>query len=163
RIDQEKIAANFWDDQAQTLALLTGNVTSFSHVVRWPDLARRVTTPQPTPTGWSDRWYVSDVDLGPGIVTDAASLNDVAPNYLGRVQPYAVYLPNADAPRGGWPLTFLLHSSLQNHNQYAATTPRFTRLACENRRSICVTTLGRGPDGNYWDYAELDFWQVWHE
>jgi pimeloyl-ACP methyl ester carboxylesterase len=78
------------------------------------------------------------------------------------VQPYAVYLPKGKAPRSGWPLTFLLHSLTQNQNQYAATTPNFSRLACEDRHSICVTTLGRGPDGDYFDYAELDFWQVWH-
>ena len=26
-----------------------------------------------------------------------------------------------------------------------------------------MTTLGRGPDGDYINSAELDFWQVWHE
>jgi poly(3-hydroxybutyrate) depolymerase len=163
RIDQESQAANFWDDQAQTLALLTGNVTRFSHVVNWSQLARRVRTPQPQPTGWSDRWYVSAVDLGSGIVTGAATIIDGQPNYLGRVQPYAVYVPKSYRAKHPAPLTFLLHSLTQNHNQYAATTPKFTKLACEDRHSICVTTLGRGPDGNYWDYAELDFWQVWHQ
>ncbi|HEX3707549.1 MAG TPA: peptidase, partial [Mycobacteriales bacterium] len=163
RIDQEAQAANFWDDQAQTLALLSGNVTRFSHVVRWSELAHHDRTPQPRPAGWSDRWYVSDVSLGPGIVSGVSTIIDTQPNYLGRVQPYAVYVPTSYSPKRPTPLTFLLHSLTQNHNQYAATTPNFTRLACEDRHSICVTTLGRGPDGNYWDYAELDFWQVWHE
>jgi poly(3-hydroxybutyrate) depolymerase len=163
RIDQEPQAANFWDDQAQTLALLTGNVTRFSHVVDWSELARRDRTPQPRPSGWSDRWYVSDVSLGQGIVTGVSTIIDGQPNYLGRVQPYAVYVPKSYDPAHPTPLTFLLHSLTQNHNQYAATTPKFTKLACEDRHSICVTTLGRGPDGNYWDYAELDFWQVWHQ
>jgi pimeloyl-ACP methyl ester carboxylesterase len=163
RIDQESQAANFWDDQAQTLALLTGNVAKFSHVVHWSELADRTTTPQPQPTGWSDRWYVSDVDLGPGIITGVSTITDGQPNYLGRVQPYAIYIPKSFNPTHPAPLTFLLHSLTQNHNQYAATTPKFTKLACEDRHSICVTTLGRGPDGNFWDYAELDFWQVWHQ
>jgi poly(3-hydroxybutyrate) depolymerase len=132
-------------------------------LLRWSQLRRRVSTPQPRPTGWSDRWYVSDVDLGPGIITDAASIVDGKPNYLGRVQPYAVYVPKSYSPKRPAPLTFLLHSLTQNHNQYAATTPHFSQLACEDRHSICVTTLGRGPDGNYYDDAELDFWQVWHE
>jgi predicted esterase len=131
--------------------------------VRWSELADRTTTPQPQPTGWSDRWYVSDVDLGPGIVTGVSTITDGQPNYLGRIQPYAVYVPKSYNPAHPAPLTFLLHSLTQNHNQYAATTPKFTKLACEDRHSICVTTLGRGPDGNFWDYAELDFWQVWHE
>ena len=163
RFDQEPIADDFWDDQAQTLALLTGNVTKFSHLVRWSDLAHRDHTSPPTPTGWSDRWYVSAVSLGPGIVTGPSTIIDNQPNYLGRIQPYGVYIPKSYRPGHRTPLTFLLHSLTQNHNQYAATTPNFSKLACEDRHSICVTTLGRGPDGDYINSAELDFWQVWHE
>ncbi|HVU61579.1 MAG TPA: alpha/beta hydrolase-fold protein [Mycobacteriales bacterium] len=162
RADQEPISDDFWDDQAQTLALATGNVSRFSHVVRWSDLAHRVRTTPPRPRGWSDRWYVSAVKLADGIVTGPSTIEDSQPNYLGRVQPYAVYVPDGAPPKSGWPLTFLLHSLTQNHNQYAATTPKFSKLACEDRHSICATTLGRGPDGDYFDYAELDFWQVWH-
>jgi pimeloyl-ACP methyl ester carboxylesterase len=96
------------------------------------------------------------------VITDAASDADGKANYLGSVQPYAIYLPHGVRHRRKVPLTFLLHSSNQNHNQYAATTPNFVRAACEERHSICVTPLGRGPDGNYFGTAELDFWQVWH-
>jgi pimeloyl-ACP methyl ester carboxylesterase len=162
RRSQEPVTDDFWDDQAQTQQLSSGNASAFSTVVHWTQLARRRRTPQPRPAGWSDRWYVSAVDLGPGMVTTPATTGDGTPNYLGRVQPYAVYVPKAYRPGHPAPLTFLLHSLLQNHNQYAATTPGFTTLACEDRHSICVSPLGRGPDGNYFDYAELDFWQVWH-
>jgi predicted esterase len=159
---QETPADNFWNDKAQTSALLTGDVSKFSTVVRWRKLARRRHTPQAHPRGWSDRWYVSDVQPGSGIITAAATIADGKANYLGRVQPYAVYVPKSYSPKHPAPLTFLLHSLTQNHNQYAATTTRFPKLACDNRHSICATTLGRGPDGNYFDSAELDFWQVWH-
>jgi hypothetical protein len=162
RADQEQVIYSYWRDQAQTLALATGNVSSFSHVVRWGDLARRARTSPIQPLGWSDRWYVSAVQLGHGLLTDASTIEDGEPNYLGRVQPYAVYLPKSYRPSRPAPLTFLLHSLTQNHNQYGATTPNFTRQACEERHSICVSTLGRGPDGGYSDYAELDFWQAWH-
>jgi predicted esterase len=160
---QEAPADNFWDDKAQTFALATGDVAKFSHLLRWSRLRRKASTAQPRPTGWSDRWYVSDIDPGAGVITNAPSVSDGLANYLGRVQPYAVYVPTSYSPKRAAPLTFLLHSSNQNHNQYAATTPRFTRLACQRRHSICVSPLGRGPDGNYFDSAELDFWQVWHE
>jgi pimeloyl-ACP methyl ester carboxylesterase len=160
---QEAPADNFWNDNAQSIALASGNVASFSHLLHWSALAHRTTTTQPRPTGWSDRWYVSEVNLGAGVVTSAASISDGLPNYLGRVQPYAIYVPKSYSPKRPAPLTFLLHSLTQNHNQYAATTPKFSALACEDRHSICVTTLGRGPDGNYFDDAELDFWQVWHQ
>jgi poly(3-hydroxybutyrate) depolymerase len=160
---QEPIVDDYWDDEAQTGHLANGNVSAFSHVIRWSQLRRRVATRQPMPLGWSDRWYVSTASPGDGVITDAASVSDGKANYLGRVQPYAVYVPREarhHSIRLG--LTFLLHSSNQNHNQYAATAPNFTKAACEDRSSICVTPLGRGPDGNYWGTAELDFWQVWH-
>jgi dienelactone hydrolase len=159
---QEKPSDNFWNDMAQTSALASGDVSKFSKVVHWRALAHRRRTPQPLLRGWSDRWYVSDVSLGPGIVTSPDTIADGKANYLGRVQPYAVYVPKSYSPKHPAPLTFLLHSLTQNHNQYAATTPHFSKLACEDRHSICATTLGRGPDGNYFDNAELDFWQVWH-
>ncbi len=160
---QEPPADNFWNDRAQTQALDSGDVSAFSATVRWADLLHGRTTPEAQPKGWSDRWYVSSVDLGPGVLTDPSTMADGRPNYLGRVQPYAVFVPSSYDGRRPVPLTFLLHSLTQNHNQYAATTPRFGVQACQARRSICVTTLGRGPDGMYHDEAELDFWEVWRE
>jgi poly(3-hydroxybutyrate) depolymerase len=162
RRSQETPADDFWNDRAQTQALGTGEVSAFSHLVSWRALRHRRTTRQPRPVGWSDRWYVSAIAPGSGVITDPASVSDGKANYLGRVQPYAVYVPKSYSPRRPAPLTFLLHSSNQNHNQYAATTPHFTHQACEQRHSICVSPLGRGPDGVYYDSAELDFWQVWH-
>jgi hypothetical protein len=162
RRTQEPTSDDFWDDMAQTRALGASTVTPFSLLLRWRQLARRVRTRQARPSGWSDRWYASSVSLGQGVLTGPSTISDGRPNYLGRVQPYAVYVPkggNSDRPM---PLTFLLHSLTQNQNQYAATTPKFTQEACQRRHSLCVTTLGRGPDGNYFDTAELDFWQVWH-
>lgn len=158
---QEPQANSFWDDMAQTQALTAGDVSAFSRQVRWADLAARRTTPEARPSGWSTRWYVSAVELGQGVLSGPETITDRKPNYLGRVQPYSVYVPQ-DLPSPA-PLTFLLHSLTQNHNQYAATTPTFTRQACEDRRSLCVTTLGRGGDGFYLGEAQLDFWQVWHE
>jgi poly(3-hydroxybutyrate) depolymerase len=157
---QEPISNSFWDDMTQTSALTTGNVAAFSQLVRWSDLSARKTTAEEHPTGWSTRWYASSIKLGDGLLTTPASLNDSAANFLGRLQPYSVYVPTGVS--GRLPLTFLLHSLTQNHNQYAATTPNFTQQACEARHSLCVTTLGRGPDGQYYGPAQLDFWQVWH-
>jgi dienelactone hydrolase len=159
---QEASDKNMWNDNAQSVALTTGDVSAFSAQITWSDLAARRTTPEAAPRGWSDRWYVSSIDLGPGERVDPGAIADGKPNYLGRVQPYAVYVPASYEPGRPAPLTFLLHSLTQNHNQYAATTPKFTQEACEARRSICVTTLGRGPSGNFLNEAELDFWEVWN-
>lgn len=158
---QEPPLYQFWNDGAQVAALATGDVSDFAVDVVWADLAARRSTPEATPKGWSPRWYVSSVEPGQGQLTGADTLRDNQPNYLDRVQPYAVYVPQAYDGRRPTPLTWLLHSFTQNHNQYASTTPTFSRLACEERDSICVTTLGRGPDGQYEGLAELDFWEVW--
>ena len=161
--DQETPFSNFWNDNTQATMLTTGDVSAFSTTIRWAALRRNLTTPEVTRTGWSDRWYASSIEVGQGRRTDAAAVADGSPTYLGRVQPYAVYVPTTYRPSNAAPLTFLLHSLTQNHNQYAATTPKFTQQACEARGSLCVTTLGRGPSGNYRDEAELDVWEVWRE
>jgi pimeloyl-ACP methyl ester carboxylesterase len=162
-IAQEPDFANFWDDDQQALALTTGNVSKFSATLDWSQLADHVTTPQPQPTGWSDRWYASTVDLGEGEDAGLDPPVNGDPQFLGAIQPYAIYVPTSYNPSDPTPVTFLLHSSNQNHNQYAATTPNLTAGACEDRHSICLSPLGRGPQGSYWDVAELDFWQVWHD
>ncbi len=158
---QESPINQFWNDGAQVAALRTGDLSPFAAKVSWSDLSDRRTTPEAAPRGWSPRWYASSVEPGQGKLTGADTLRDNQPNYLGRVQPYSVYIPQSYDGRRPSSLTFLLHSFTQNHNQYASTTPTFSRVACEDRDSICVTTLGRGPDGQYEGLAELDFWEVW--
>lgn len=157
---------NFWREAAQAAALTVGDVSPLALDVRWDELAQHRTTPEPTPVGFSDRWYVSSIELGQGVVRDETDkgngLVDVAPNYLGRVQPYGVYVPTTYDGRAPVPLTWVLHSLFQQHNAFGVLTPHFVQQACEARGSICVTPLGRGHDGFYHDEAELDFWEVWN-
>jgi hypothetical protein len=158
----EPVSQNFWMENSQAQALVNGNVSAFRAVVDWDALSRGATTPEPFVTGPSNRWYVSAIEPGKGVVPDASAAQDLRPNFLGRVQPYAVYVPRTYNPATPAPLTWLLHSLGVQHNQYVSINPKFVQQACEARGSICATTLGRGPDGWYYDEAELDFWQVWH-
>jgi hypothetical protein len=153
------ITGNFWgeDDQADTLA--TGNVSKFSVLVHWSQLAARTTTVPPLVKGYSDRWYVTDLSLGQG--TDDS--NDANPAYLGRIQPYAVYVPTNYTPRKPLPLTWILHSLDVNYNQYGAIDPRQIKEECQDRDSICVSPEGFGPAGDWAGDAEHDFWQVWRQ
>jgi pimeloyl-ACP methyl ester carboxylesterase len=161
----EPAANNFWFDltQAQTLSRPGADVSDFALTVDWEDLADRRNEPEPFVRGWSNRWYVSSVELGDGVVTGLESSVDREPNYLGRVQPYGVYVPTGYRRDRPARLTWLLHSLTINHNQFSATAPTLIAQACEQRESICATTLGRGPDGYYRGAAELDFWEVWRE
>jgi hypothetical protein len=153
------VTGNFWgeDDQAATLA--TGNVSKFSELVRWSQLADRRTTPIPLVHGYSDRVYVSSLSLGQGV----DSTMDANPAYLSRLQPYAVYVPTGYTGRRPFPLTWLLHSLDVNYNQYGAIDPRQIQEECQDRDSICVSPEGFGADGGWAGDAEHDFWQVWRQ
>jgi hypothetical protein len=159
------VTGNFWMEDHQADALASGNVAPFSEVINWSELAHRDATPEPQPHGYSNRWYVSRLALGQGVVANAggiASTGDLRPNYLSRVQPYAVYVPRHMSLRQPRPLTWILHSLDVNLNQYGALDPRLLQQECQDRQSICATTEGFGPDGWYFDEAEQDFWSVWH-
>jgi predicted esterase len=153
---------NFWmeNDQANTLA--GGNVAKYSLSVNWSQLARHVRTPQPTPTGYSNRWYVTPLKLGQGVV-DPPSSTYTPPTYVGRVQPYAVYVPTGYRPSQPAKLTWILHSLGANLNQYGGVAPSQLREECQNRDSICATTEGFSEGQWYYQQAEVDFWDVWHQ
>jgi predicted esterase len=154
---------NTWMENDQSSTLVTGNVSKFSRVVTWKSLAAKRHTAQPLPTGYTNRWYVSRLNLGQGVVANSGGgTGDLRPNYLGRIQPYAVVVPTGYNRKHPAPLTWVLHSLGANLNQYGVNAPTQLAEECQDRHSICATTEGYGPDGWYFDEAEVDFWQVWH-
>jgi hypothetical protein len=155
---------NFWMEDHQANALAANDVSDFSRLVDWSRLAHQDVTSEPHPRGYSNRWYVSRLDLGQGAIANPGTVSpgDLRPNYLGRVQPYAVYVPRHTSLRKPLPLTWIEHSLDVNLNQYGALNPRLIQQMCQQRMSICATTEGFGPDGWYFDEAEQDFWSVWH-
>jgi hypothetical protein len=161
---ERAVTGNFWMEDHQADALARNTLSDFSRVIDWKRLAHRLTTPSPRPRGYSNRWYVSRLDLGQGVIANAGTVSpgDLRPNYLGRVQPYAVYVPRHASLHKRLPLTWIEHSLDVNLNQYGALNPHLIRQECQQRRSICATTEGFGPDGWYFDEAEQDFWSVWH-
>ena len=64
------VTGNFWSEDHQADALATGNVAPFALTVQWSALAARQATPEPLVTGYSNRWYVTDLNLGQGIVAE---------------------------------------------------------------------------------------------
>jgi pimeloyl-ACP methyl ester carboxylesterase len=157
--DQEPPHLNFWSDSAQAAALTLGDVSEFAVTVPWARLAARETAPEPVVTGPSTRWYVSSVELGQGVAAD--DIVSTKPQFLGRVQPYAVCLPSTYVPGRALPLTLLLHSLALGQSQFAAIEPRLLHEVCEGRDSVVVTPLARGPSTWYFDTGELDVWEVW--
>ena len=154
---------NYWmeNDQANTLA--SGNVSKYSLSVDWSALAARESTPEPQPTGYSTRWYATPLELGQGVKEAEEANTYTGPTYLGRVQPYSVYVPTTYNPATPTPLTWILHSLGVNYNQYGALAPSQLKEECEDRNSICATTEGFSDGGWYFKEAQVDFWDVWHQ
>jgi hypothetical protein len=161
--------SNFWmeNDQANTLVGPHPNVSKYALAVDWSQLRRKVTQPAPRVYGYSNRWYVTPLDLstyGAGVrAADSASFT--GPTYLSRIQPYAVYVPsNYDFTHPSpTPLTWVLHSLGTNFNQYGTIAPSQLAEVCQDRHSICATTEGFSDGGWYYAEAEVDFWDVWHQ
>jgi hypothetical protein len=153
---------NFWmeNDQANTLA--GGNVAKYSLRVNWARLAAKIKTPEPEPMGYTNRWYVSPLSLGQGVV-DPSSSTLTPPTYVGRVQPYAVYVPRGYNRQKPTKLTWILHSLGANLNQYGGVASSQIKEECQDRDSICATTEGFGAGMWYYAEAEVDFFDVWHQ
>jgi hypothetical protein len=161
------VQGNFWDEDDQADALQSGDVSAFSLPVTWSALEAKDATPDPLVHGYSNRWYVTPLDLGQGAVANSTAsptdaTGDLLPNYLGRVQPYAVYVPTTYTGSTAAPLTWVLHSLAVNLNQYGDYDPTLLQELCQDRGSICATTEGFGPDLWYFNDAETDYWDVWH-
>jgi pimeloyl-ACP methyl ester carboxylesterase len=160
----EPSVTNTWYDttQARTLAA-GGDVSAFAATVNWDDLGKKRTDPERLLPGLTNRWYVSSLELGQGIAEPGEDIISTSgdPLYVGRIQPYSIFVPTsyrADSPSS---LTWMLHGALSSHNSIQVH-PRFLESACEDRNSICVSPLGRGPEGGWRTSAELDFWEVWN-
>jgi pimeloyl-ACP methyl ester carboxylesterase len=154
---------NFWmeNDQANTLA--SGDVSKYALTVNWAQLAAKRKTAEPEPTGYSNRWYVTPLTLGEGVVDAKEPNTYTGPTYLGRVQPYAVYVPTTYTKTKPTPLTWILHSLGANLNQYGGLAPTQLEEECQDRESICATTEGFSDGQWYYGPAEVDFWDVWHQ
>ena len=162
--------ARWWRDEAQGVALAKGNISPFFAKVSFAKLWRRVTDNSQIPrTGPIDRILSSHFQVGQGGaqfakqcgLQGASNPASCRPEYLGRLQPYAIYVPAGKPPPGGWGLTLLLHSLSANYNQY--TNSRNQRqFALRRVPSIVITPEARGPDQFYEGLGEADVFEVWN-
>ncbi len=120
------VNAAWWRDRAQGNALAAGDISEFFATVDFDKLARRVRDDSAVPkTGAMDRIYSSRFELSQGADFSVSCFpGDAATcpgQYQGRLQPYAIYIPEKPMPRRGYGLTLLLHSLSANYNQYLGT------------------------------------------
>jgi hypothetical protein len=114
-----------------------------------------------------DRILSSHFTTGPGeqfahqcSVQGATNPRACVPEYRGRLQPYAIYVPAGKTPPGGWGMTLQLHSLATNYNQYLNSRNE-RQFALRRVPSIVITPEARGPDQFYGGLGEADVFEVW--
>lgn len=152
---------NYWEDR-QAAALASGDISEFGAVVTVADMQEGITRPAVVGPGLHQRVYTSSYTLPAG---EGVSLNGVPGrhgdsgipceqlfHYLGKYQPYAVYIPDAPGPYG---LQLVLHGCGANFASKINQSNFQQRFGAEQNR-ILVSPNGRGPTGFFSDISERD-------
>ena len=158
------LSAAWWRDRAQGTALAAGDISPFYAKVNFDKLARRVRDDRAIPrTGPINRILASHFETAQGADFSHACFTQAATcpgQYLGRLQPYAIYVPRKPRPAAGYGMTLLLHSLSANYNQYIGTRNQ-SQFGERGPGSIVITPEARGPDENYENYGAADVFEVW--
>ncbi len=156
----------WWREHDQAHALADGDVSEFTATVDFGKLRRKVTdlmrgkTGGVPRTGPMNRILSSRFSDGEGVDYNVScgETTGCTGQYLGRLQPYAIYVPEKKPKRYG--LTLLLHSLQAMHNQMGNSNNQ-SQFGERGRGHLVVTTESRGPDGWYYDRGGADVFEVW--
>jgi predicted esterase len=156
--------AAWWRDRDQGAVLADGDISRLHAHVDFGKLRRRVTDNSSVPRhGPMDRILASHFETAQGANFSESCLSQAATcrgQYLGRLQPYAIYVPKGHRPAQGYGMTLLLHSLSANYNQYLGTRNQ-SQFGERGPGSIVITPESRGPDENYENYGAADVFEVW--
>lgn len=168
RLLDTAVTPAWWRDRAQAEALAAGDVGRFAVEVDFGRLADGVDDdmpgqPQGVPrTGPMNRILASHSEPQQGAVypSGCGGAGQCQGSLRGRLQPYAIYVPEKPAPEDGYGLTLLMHSLGANYNQYSGSRNQ-SQLGERGDGHIVITPAGRGPDGWYVEHAGADTFEVW--
>jgi len=173
--------AGTWFEDQQAAALQSGDISQFGYTVEVAKLTGGATEPAVVGPGYYERVYTSDqtiaVDGGQFVYdTGAEGVNyagiagrgtsDAGAfaqgfHFVGRNQPYGIFVPSAPAPHG---IQLALHGYSANHTSLIASANPLHEGLQENigeaLNRILVVPLGRGPEGFYSDISERDVLDV---
>lgn len=159
----------WWREHAQGDALAANDISPFFAEVNFGKLRRKRTDFMPDkPTGVPtsgpiNRILPSRFSGGQGVdftVAGCGTTEGCPGQYLGRLQPYSVYVPDKPQPRRGFGLTLLMHSLGASYNQYHGTRNQ-SQFGERGKGHIVVTPENRGPDGWYYGRAGAEVFEVW--
>jgi pimeloyl-ACP methyl ester carboxylesterase len=176
-----------WFEDAQAAALQSGDITEFGYAVEVAKLTGGVTEPANPGPGYYERVYTSDWTIAPdgtfhrydepqgdneGVNYDGIPGRGVAGaggafaqefHFVGRNQPYGIFVPGppAPAPHG---MQLAMHGYSANHTSLIASANPLHEGLQQNigqaLNRIIVVPLGRGPAGWYSDISERDVLDV---
>lgn len=157
--------AGTWFEDDQAAALRTGDISRFGYRVSAADLRRRVTRSPLDGPGLQERVYESAYAVGPqneGVsVKGVPGRGDGGPNvqsfqYLGRFQPYGVYVPDTPGLHG---VQLVLHGS-NSSLAGLINQPGMQRRFGRELDRILVVPEARGSEGFGSDISERDVLDV---
>jgi predicted esterase len=158
----------WWREKDQGAGLAASDLSGFSAVVDFGKLEAGARDdmrgePQGVPeSGPMNRILSSRFKTGEGArwTEGCGEASDCIGELRGRLQPYAIYVPDKPRPADGFGLTLLLHSLGANYNQFSGARNQ-SQFGERGDGSIVITPAGRGPDGWYYGHAGADTFEVW--
>ncbi|HUE26463.1 MAG TPA: hypothetical protein VMP89_06785 [Solirubrobacteraceae bacterium] len=166
---QVKEDGSWWRERDQADALANGDVSQFNAEVDFGKLTRKVNNDSGVPrTGNIDRIYATHFNLGQGVdYNDTCLAGSTAQTvctgrYLGQLQPYALYVPAKPVPHQGFGLVISMHGLSANYNEFLGSHEA-EQLADRGSGSIVASPEGRGPDGDWANYAGADVFDMWND
>lgn len=156
-----------WFEDDQAAALGAGDISRFGASVDVADLVQQVTRKQDVGPGLHERVYTSDYTIPPGEGVDVAGVPgrgssgrdlrwDQSFQYLGRYQPYGIYLPSGDGPFG---MQMVFHGSGSSMSALI-NQPGMQQQFGENLNRVLVVPEARGQNGWGSDISERDLLDV---
>ncbi|MGB1581598.1 MAG: prolyl oligopeptidase family serine peptidase, partial [Nevskiales bacterium] len=162
-VDADK--GGYWEDR-QAAALAAGDISQFGHVVQVADMRNGVTRAAEVGPGLHERIYTSaytvgagegvDMDGVPGVHGDTGLPCEQYFYFVGKYQPYAIYLPAGEGPHS---LQLQLHGCGDTHGSQM-NEPGFQARFGDEPNRIIVSPLSRGPQGFFHNLAERDWLDV---
>jgi poly(3-hydroxybutyrate) depolymerase len=159
---------SFFDDQ-QAEALAEGDISQFGYTVRARKMRRHRTRAAKLKPGLHERVYTSDYTVEPGegmsyegVPGRGGADNDPKLgfeqkfNFLGRYQPYGIYIPKQGGPHG---MQMVFHGSSSNLSALISQ-PGMQEVLGEGMNRILVTPEARGTEGWGSDISERDVLDV---
>lgn len=149
--DEAGNPVGFWRDHAQAQALVARDISPFFADIDFEALENESTEREIPDSGYLNLLYGSRYEMGDGV-----EIRDGDVELRGRVQPYAVYVPESAAGKDESTVHLHMHSSTANYNQYGVSSPNVLRQLGEERDAIVLTPQGRGPQIGYGGIGGVD-------